>query len=145
MANRFDIKLNNLKRSVSGIKNTIQIKELSLNDKKSILYDFGGCEEQTWKLFKYYLEYIEGYENLGIASKKIYRTVKDIGVISDDECLTFLETIDLRNRLFHEYDYENLNDSCDSIVKYLDIFNRAIEIFEKIRIDYKDELEKDII
>lgn len=144
MVNRFDLKFTNLLKSVNGIENTIKdktIDSLSINDKKSILYDFGGCEEQTWKLFKYYLEYIQGYDNLGNASKKIYRTLKELGVITNEELSLLLETINLRNCLFHEYNYDSIDESCEKILRYLDIFKRTLEIFNEIKGNTKMNLK----
>ena len=146
MAQRFDIKYNNFLKSLNGIQDTIDNNDkLSTNDKKAILYDFGGLEEQTWKLFKYYLEYIAGYENLGNASKNVYRESLKVGLISAEQCELLLETIDLRNVLFHEYNYEEIEESCNKILKYLDLFKDVKTVFDNIKQEYNEEFEKDII
>lgn len=146
MASRFDLKYNNFLKSLNGLEEVILKKEkLSKVEQKSVLYDFGGCEEQSWKLFKYYLEYIEGIECLGNASKKIYRTAKDLGIINEEECAGLLGTIDLRNNLFREYNYDSIDENCNKIKNYLRIFQRINEIFIEIRSNYKREFEKDDI
>lgn len=145
MGSRFNIKYGNLSRSVNGIKNTLQKKELSLNDKKSLLYDFGGCLEQTWKLFKYYLEYVEGYDSFGNASKNVYREVYRVGVITEKQCILLLETIDLRKILFHEYNYEDIDRSCEKIALYFELFDEMLLVFNDIYIRYKHEFEDDLV
>ena len=145
MVKRFDVKYNNFVKSLNGIQNTVKNDELTLNDKKAILYDFGGLEEQTWKLFKYYLEYVAGYDNLGGASKTVYREAKKVGLISEEQCRLLLETIDLRNVLFHEYNYEEIEASCNKIIQYLDLFNEVKGVFDDLKLKYNDEFEKDLI
>ena len=145
MVNRFSVKLDSLSRPINDIKNTLQKKELSLNDKKSLLYDFGGCLEQTWKLFKYYLEYVEGYDSFGNASKKVYREAYRVGVITEKQCKLLLETIELRKILFHEYNYEDIGRSCEKIALYFELFDEMLVVFNDIYIRYKHEFEDDLV
>ena len=65
MASRFDLKFFNFIKSVNGLKDNINSNNLDSNAKKAMLYDFSGATEQGWKLIKYYLEYINGLEDLG--------------------------------------------------------------------------------
>ena len=146
MVPRFELKYNNFLKSLNGIESTIENNDqLTINDQKAVLYDFGGLEVQTWKLFKYYLEYIAGYDNLGGASKNIFREAKKVGIITDEQCILLLETVDLRNVLFHEYNYEEIEQSCNKIIQYVTLFKEIRDIFDKIKTDNNDEFQRDMI
>ena len=82
MVSRFEIKFRNFAGSVIGVRDY----NINNNDdisKKALLYDFNGAVEQGWKIIKYYLEYVNGMDELGNQSKKIIRAGKDDGLYDE--------------------------------------------------------------
>lgn len=145
MENRFDLKLSNFMRSFIGLEEKSNKWRGNNDRQKALLYDFGGCSEQSWKILKYYLEFIEGYDNFGNASKKVYRAARDSGIIDENQLTMFMECVDLRNLLFHEYDYSSIEKYCEKIENYIDAFRKLSETLQDLKMQWENEFEKDSI
>ncbi len=142
MVSRFEIKFKNFLNSVEGLRsynNDDQVHQ------KALLYDFNGVVEQGWKIIKYYLEYVNGLDDLGNQSKKIIRAGKDDGLYSEAIADSLMEMIDLRNVLAHEYDYENINSKCQRIQSFMSTVEDLYTIIYNLRIQYAKYWEKDTI
>ena len=112
---------------------------------KALLYDFSGAVEQGWKIIKYYLEYVNGLDDLGNQSKKIIRAGKDDGLYNEAIADSLMEMIDLRNVLAHEYDYENINSKCQRIQSFMSTVEDLYTIINNLRIQYAKYWEKDTV
>ena len=147
MACRFDKKYKNFLQSLNGLEEVLSkgCKNLSKIERKAICYDFSGIQENSWKILKYILEYIDGVDGLSVGSKKVYRTAAEMGLIDNDDCNILIETLNLRNNLLHEYEYNNLELNCFKINSYLYVFKKLNEKFIEISNIYKDYFEKDKI
>lgn len=142
MVSRFEIKFKNFLNSVEGLRsynNNDQVHQ------KALLYDFNSVVEQGWKIIKYYLEYVNGLDDLGNQSKKIIRAGKDDGLYSEAIADSLMEMIDLRNVLAHEYDYENINSKCQRIQSFMSTVEDLYTIIYNLRIQYAKYWEKDTI
>ena len=142
MVSRFEIKFKNFLNSVEGLRsynNDDQVHQ------KALLYDFSGAVEQGWKIIKYYLEYVNGLDDLGNQSKKIIRAGKDDGLYNEAIADSLMEMIDLRNVLAHEYDYENINSKCQRIQSFMSTVEDLYTIIYNLRIQYAKYWEKDTI
>lgn len=145
MASRFDVKFSNFVKSVDGLKSNINGNNKDLNAKKAILYDFSGSIEQGWKLVKYYLEHIEGFEDLGNASKKVIRAGCQDGLYDETMTEELLKMIDLRNILMHEYNYNAIEESCEKINEYIGTIDKLYKVLAELRIKYQNYWEQDSI
>lgn len=94
--NRFETKLNSYTRSLNSLEEKLNRKEQNDDSYKAILYDFNGTGEQGWKLIKYYLEFVQGYDTIE-GSKKVIRSGVDDGLYSDDQCSKLIDIINFRN------------------------------------------------
>lgn len=144
MVSRFEIKFRNFASSVIGVRDY----NINNNDdisKKALLYDFNGAVEQGWKIIKYYLEYVNGIDELGNQSKKIIRAGKDDGLYDESFADSLMEMIDLRNILAHEYDYENIESKCQKIQNFMSVIERLYGIISELRVKYMKYWEKDMI
>ena len=142
MVSRFEIKFKNFLNSVEGLRsynNNDQVHQ------KALLYDFNSVVEQGWKIIKYYLEYVNGLDDLGNQSKKIIRAGKDDGLYSEAIADSLMEMIDLRNVLAHEYDYENMNSKCQRIQSFMSTVEDLYTIINNLRIQYAKYWEKDTV
>ena len=142
MVSRFEIKFKNFLNSVEGLRsynNNDQVHQ------KALLYDFNSVVEQGWKIIKYYLEYVNGLDDLGNQSKKIIRAGKDDGLYSEAIADSLMEMIDLRNVLAHEYDYENINSKCQRIQSFMSTVEDLYTIINNLRIQYAKYWEKDTV
>ena len=143
MVSRFEAKFNNFLRSLKGLEENLY--KTDTNAQKALLYDFSGAIEQGWKLIKYYLERVNGADNLGNQSKKILRAGKDDGLYDEEDLDKFMDMVDLRNTLMHEYDYDAIEDSCNKIKEYYEALNKLYAIFSEMKAAYARYWQKDMI
>ncbi len=115
MASRYDLKLSGFLQSFEGLKGNLSVRELDPNSQKAVLYDFSGATERGWKLVKYYLERVNGLQDLGNQSKKVIRAGRDDGLYGDVTAERLMEMVDLSDVLLHEYNFEDIGCSCERI------------------------------
>ena len=145
MVSRFDWKYTNFLKSFDGLKENLSEQTSDLNRQKAILYDFSGATEQGWKLLKYYLERVNGLEDLGNQSKKIIRAGKDDGLYDETEAERLMEMVDLRNVLLHEYNFEGIERSCERISTFVDTLTTLKDVLSDLKAKYADYWNRDTL
>lgn len=129
MKSKFEIIFENFQKAVRNLENVVNIASDDVSIDAS-LKRFELCYELSWKVIKFYLEY------LGIfcrSPRECFKYAVLNGLIRDE--LVWLEMIDDRNLLVHTYTMEESRVVFDKIKsKYLQQFITLRDsILEKLR------------
>ncbi|MDQ7032456.1 MAG: HI0074 family nucleotidyltransferase substrate-binding subunit [Desulfonauticus sp.] len=125
----FESAIENLK---SAIKETTKESEINDLNVDGTIKRFELCYELSWKMIKVYLE------DLGIICKNprdCYKQAKINDLIFNDEI--WMEMIDARNRLVHEY---SLNFSR---IIFQNIVDKYFNVLEELYKEIKNRIEQD--
>lgn len=79
----------------------------------TLIKRFELTQELVWKFFKLYLKSLHSLNPTG--SKDVFRKCFDLNIISEQEILLLLNSIEDRNMTAHEYDNEFAHDICKKI------------------------------
>jgi nucleotidyltransferase substrate binding protein (TIGR01987 family) len=131
---KFNYKIAVFKKALLGFQEALQIesdgfsdvlKDLVVNGR---IQKFDYCTELSWKLIQKYLNVIHKIDakSAGMTLKELYL----LKMITEDEYEQFLNMIDDRNRMNHEYKSDYLEKIHSRLNQYLDLMKRVLFLIE---------------
>ena len=137
MENKAKLKFIEVKKMVSTLNNAIDlvsrntIEEHDLWLKDSVIQRFEYSIEWIWKFLKYFL--LEEFWKDIATPKQIIKEAYNAGLL--EEIKIFIDMIDRRNRLAHDYHQNFANYSFEEIIyNYIKPINNLVN---KIKIEYE--------
>jgi len=123
-----------LEHAVNSLNNSIELVAENTDYrymqwlKDSVIQRFEYTIELSWKFMKYYL--LEEHWEDCMSSKDVIKTAYKVGIIENLDI--WIDMIEKRNRLSHDYHEEFANLSFDDIIDYIvDEINNFISVMKK--------------
>lgn len=121
----------NYKKALSNLETGLEIaseKELNILEKQGLLKSFEFTFELSWKVMKDYLSE-QGIQGI-IGSRGAFRNAYENGLISEGQ--TWLDMIEDRNVISHDYDEEADETVISKIEAYSVLFRNFSDTMQKI-------------
>lgn len=128
---RWKQRFENYKKALSNLETGLEIaseKELNILEKQGLLKSFEFTFELSWKVMKDYLSE-QGIQGI-IGSRGAFRNAYENGLISEGQ--TWLDMIEDRNVISHDYDEEAAETVISKIEAYSVLFRNFSDTMQKI-------------
>ncbi|NLC12248.1 MAG: DUF86 domain-containing protein [Firmicutes bacterium] len=116
------------KKALKTFDEVLKLKETSTVQRDAAIQRFEYTFEAVWKAAKHYLFKIEGID-VG-SPKGVFRSLREVGLLEDNETKIALQMVDDRNRTSHTYNEEIAVQIYERLPEYFHILKKIIVVLQ---------------